>query len=336
MKPIELYDISRYRKPLMGMAIIFVMLFHCHMNRTYFMCSVKNMGNMGVDIFMFLSGIGLWFSWSRNPSFTYFYSRRIWRIYPEYFVMACLLYIPDYFQPAPLHSHDVAELIFNICINLCFWTRGDNAYWFIPAIMALYVIAPFYMNMIRRHEICRWMPVVFILFSFLLQYNMPLHQAFNHLEIFISRIPIFLIGLNCGQAVLEKRQLRPSSFYLVLIIFVVSFSVCLNFAMRSLGSYPMFLMRMAYIPLSLSTVFLLCKLFSVTPPCLVSVATFVGGVSLEAYLLHEHFVLAPIVNEDLGYILSALISLPAAILLGWVLHQLCHPSALTGLLPKSK
>ena len=54
---IELSDISRYRGELMGLAMIFVMFFHVWMPKSNPMYGLVRCGNVGVDMFLFLSGV---------------------------------------------------------------------------------------------------------------------------------------------------------------------------------------------------------------------------------------------------------------------------------------
>src|SRR3712207_9227987 len=66
IKEIELSNISKYRGELMGAAMLFIILFHVSLPRYDMFFGLRRMGNIGVDIFLFLSGIGLWFSWTKN------------------------------------------------------------------------------------------------------------------------------------------------------------------------------------------------------------------------------------------------------------------------------
>lgn len=117
-------QLSRYRAALMGLAMLFVMCFHVPMAKGELMYGVVRLGNIGVDMFLFLSGIGLWFSWTKNvsrnensyesqhegtdgnlaprsplliPRLKSFYRKRMLRIYPAWLLIACLYYIPDFF-----------------------------------------------------------------------------------------------------------------------------------------------------------------------------------------------------------------------------------------------
>lgn len=94
IKDIELANISRFRGELMGAAMLFIILFHVALPREDAFFGLRRMGNVGVDMFLFLSGIGLWFSWTKNPDVRHFFVRRYLRIYPAWLIIACLFYIP--------------------------------------------------------------------------------------------------------------------------------------------------------------------------------------------------------------------------------------------------
>ena len=79
-------QISKYRTPLMGLATIWVSLFHfrCVMGVSPFGL-FDAMGYGGVDIFLFLSGFGLYVGYKNDIK--YFYKRRFLRIYPTYILV---------------------------------------------------------------------------------------------------------------------------------------------------------------------------------------------------------------------------------------------------------
>ena len=158
---IELANISRYRGELMGLAMLFIVLFHVALPRSDAFYGLRRMGNIGVDMFLFLSGVGLWFSWTRHPNVRRFFRRRLWRVYPAWFVVACAYYIPDYALHG-YHSSSIIDLIGDITINWDFWLRAELTFWYIPATMMLYLFAPAYMELIHTrtmgatHTCCRW------------------------------------------------------------------------------------------------------------------------------------------------------------------------------------
>lgn len=333
-RPIELSDISRYRGELMGFAMIFVMLFHVWMPKSNMMYGLVRCGNIGVDMFLLLSGIGLWYAWSKKPSLKNFYWRRYVRIYPMWLLIACLFYIPNYLNsPDGGYSPNVAHLIANILINWSFWRVDDLTFWFIPAIMMMYTFAPFYMRLIERKPDYRWLPVVFMILAVMVCYYPPVHKSVGHVEIFFSRIPIFLLGINMGSWVRGGKRLDGSSIWLLAIVFAMSLMMCIEFEESWRGRFPLFLERMVYIPLTISGIMLLTLLTDVLPPMVRRGLAFVGSISLELYLVHIQFVLKHITPYKLGYCLTALSMIAVSLVAAWILHRMA--GFLTERLPKN-
>ena len=315
IKDIELVNISRYRGELMGAAMLFIMLFHVSLPRNDLFFGLRRMGNIGVDMFLFLSGIGLWFSWMKKPSARHFFTKRYLRIYPAWLIMACLYYIPRF------HGGDFMawlDLIGDITINWDFWLHDELTFWYIPAIMMLYCFAPAYMELIRRHPIYRWLPVVMIMWCILVEYVTPIHQAVGHIEIFWSRVPIFFIGINMGEMVRKKQRIDGTGIWMVIILFVMTLFASIFLEQQRHGQFPLYVERMLYIPLTLTSILLLNRVFRRTPKWFNKTFKFVGALSLECYLIHIHFVLAYI-PQPWSYwptfIVCLLVTLPLAFVL---------------------
>ena len=203
---IELGNISRYRAEQMGAAMLFVILFHVALDRGDPFYGLRRCGNVGVDIFLFLSGVGLWFAWTKTPCISHFYRRRLLRILPTWLVCSTAFYLPDYLG-ARRYSQSIVDLIGDITINWDFWLHDELTFWYVPAIMLLYLLAPWYMMLVQRHPIYRWLPLLMVVWCVMVQWVLPIHHAVGHLEIFWSRVPIFFIGINFGVLVKEKRTI---------------------------------------------------------------------------------------------------------------------------------
>lgn len=316
IKDIELANISRFRAQQMGVAMLIIILFHVGLPRFDPFFGLRRMGNIGVDIFLFLSGVGLWFSWMKTPSFRHFLMRRYLRVYPAWLLIACLYYIPRF------HGGDWfawLDLVLDITINWDFWLHDELTFWYIPATMMLYLFAPAYMELIRRHPIYRWLPVAMVVWCVLVQWVTPIHQAVGHLEIFWSRVPIFFIGINMGEMVRRKATVDGAGIWMILLLFVMTLASCVFLEQVRHGEFPLFIERMLYIPLTVTSVLVLNRVFRRLPQWCNNALGFVGALSLEAYLIHSHFVLAYL--EPLGwtywptFLSCAVITLPAAWLL---------------------
>ena len=316
-KHIDLSLISKYRGELMGFAMIYVVAFHvCGMRHDTLWYCLARCGNLGVDIFLFLSGIGLWFAFTKNSSLGHFYWRRYKRIYPAWLVIASLFYIPKLIDG----NISFMELLGELAINYGFWHHLALNFWYVPAILALYLMAPWYMKLIQADSHYRWLPVAAMLLTLLVQYWQPLHHSVGHLEIFFSRIPIFLLGINAGSLVKSGYTLPKSSLWLLLIIFAMSTLVCINFEDGLRRRFPLFIERWAYIPWTVSLTILLPLLFDRLPRWSLRLFTIIGTVSLEIYLIHIEFVMKNVKPYHLGYWLTFVLTLGISTVLAYLLH----------------
>ncbi len=318
---IELANISLFRGELMGLAMIFVILFHVALPQSDAFYGLRRVGNIGVDMFLFLSGVGLWFAWTKRPEWRHFFVRRYVRIYPVWLVVSLAYYVPRFSGSSAEAWLDLAGDVF---LNWDFWRRDELTFWYVPATMALYTVAPAYMNLIRRHPVYRWAPVVMIIWCVAVQWVCPIHDAVGHIEIFWSRVPIFFIGINLGQSVLEKRRLDGAGIWLVLLTFALGLSTSLYLEQERHAQFPLFIERMLYIPLTVTAILLLNCVLRRLPRPILSLLSWIGGISLECYLLHVQFVLLKL-PKGLGYwptfLLCTLITLPAAWLLAWIMRR---------------
>ena len=323
MKAVDWSLLSRHRAALMGAAMLAVILFHVGLPREHACYGLVRCGNLGVDMFLFLSGVGLWFSWTRRPSLKHFFQRRYLRVYPAWIVVAATFYTMNYLERgAASYSPNLGQLIANIAVGWSFWRVDDLTFWFIPAIMMMYTFAPFYMMLIRRAPSFRWLPVVFMVWAAMVYYWPPARETVGHVEIFWSRIPVFLLGINCGQWVMDGRREDNASFWMTALLFVASLGACLVLEGRWHGRFPMFIERMIYIPFAVSLLLLLSRAFEHSPRWLLRFLTFTGGISLELYLVHIEFVMKKVQPHHWGYWATALTTIVLSLPLAWLLHWL--------------
>lgn len=316
---IQLAGISRYRGELMGAAMLFVILFHVSLSRDDPFYGLRRCGNVGVDMFLFLSGVGLWFAWTKQPSVRTFYRRRLLRILPTWFLVAGVFYGADYLGQRRF-STDIIDLIGDVTVNWDFWLHDELTFWYVPAIMMLYLLAPHYMRLITRHPVYRWLPLLMVVWCVMVQWVLPIHRAVGHIEIFWSRVPIFFIGINMGRSVKEQRTLEGSALWLLLLAFAMTFGASVYLEQVSHGRFPLFVERMLYIPFTVTGVLLLNYVFRRMPQCVNRFLRLVGALSLEVYLLHVQFVLLHIEPYRLGYWLTFLLTVAITLPLAWLLQ----------------
>ncbi|MBQ0075467.1 MAG: acyltransferase [Prevotella sp.] len=253
---------------IMGGAILMIMLFHS---------GVLRFGEIGVDIFLFLSGYGLFFSLERNSKKTVFYRKRLLRILPTYLIVAVPYFI--------VHSNSVSEFLLRLS-TLSVLTKGDlGGWWFIGIILVCYLIAPFLYNILSRKNLCFWGLVIYIPLSILVA------RKFYTTEIMIYRMPSFFCGmiyaslgfsLPCtikGKGLINK---VPSTF--ISIFTCLGILILLYYAIDRFWTYRHLMMCICSVPLVLSISVIMSNLTGYIRKIFV----FLGGITLELYMVHEY------------------------------------------------
>lgn len=336
----DLSKISRYRGELMGFAIIIVMLFHVYTPRSDAFYGLRRMGNLGVDIFFFLSGVGLWFSWVRQQNWKRFYLNRLLRIYPAWLIVAGYYYLSRFNPAKPSYSlpfggtgsaevDSYIDLFGDVLFNWDFWLHDELTFWYVPATMMLYLFAPFYMELVRRHSVFRWLVVLPLMWCIIVQYVTPIHQAVGHIEIFWSRIPVFLLGINIADMVRRKVVLDKQAWWMVAVFFAVSLTSCVWLEQMRHGRFPLYTERMLYIVLAVTTILIMSEAFDRLNAVtfrrfsLNGLFAWVGGISLEMYLFHVEYVLKPLERQHLGYWPTFFLTLACTLPAAWLISKVC-------------
>ena len=315
--------ISIHRTELMGLAAFLILFFHVwvpvfrsipvlRQGEGFF----KRISFLGVDVFFFLSGMGLPRS-MKNHSLGEYYYRRIRRIiFP--FICAALL-------SWPTRGWTVQEFLFAVT-GFGFWSESIYYFlWFIPAIFTLYLLFPLYYRFLSScaHPVCF---TAAALGFWLLLAMLGRHLIREDIYGMINRIPVFLIGTMLGE--LSNRGI---AFPLSLPACILSLFLGLYLAYRTnyTGLYLLVPESNCFLPNFLIT-FSLCPLFSLLMEKLVPVnpirgfGAFLGGISLELYCVQEW--LASLIREPVmlhvSPILANLILFPIIIAAGYGLARL--------------
>ncbi len=281
--------ISKYRTQIMGIACIWVVLFHntFQTKGPRLIETILYRGNVGVDMFLFLSGIGLYFSYIKDRNIKAFYKRRINRLLIPYLVFA----IPYYIWWTRLSGGRVSFV--SAITNVAFVKNGITTTWFIPTILIFYLVFRliFFLQNSQIYIVTKSVDrnnvtVILVFIYFLaLRYMMDAHPTlWKHTEIALMRGVIFIIGCHAGEWVQKERGI-PFNGGLIGFIWIV-----LYFIFRSDIKLNTFWARMSYAPFSIAcTIFFayllefFSKAFNIRK---YRVLEFFGNRSLEIYLTH--------------------------------------------------
>lgn len=215
-----LQDISTYRSALMGIAILWVVLYHFGFH-TPGLSHLVRFSYAGVDIFMFLSGFGLFYSLNKNGDLRAYYKKRVIRIFPTYFIVGIALSLFCY------PNEKFGDYLWR-CSTLGFWTNGVYYEWFIPSIITLYLLFPLIFSLLKhnRIKIYRLIIALSIIVAIGAVFNYMIIDNWHFLLLY--RVPIFLYGaltafyLINGYSIQEFRWITIGGAIIFICFFVVS------------------------------------------------------------------------------------------------------------------
>ncbi len=188
--------LNRYRGALMGFAALWIYILHEwqtisgeHLRALWVETFIKRIGFCGVDIFLFLSGMGVVYSIAKSKNVFAFYGKRLKRIILPFVFVALLYYRPYGWTPAVFWQNI-------LCIN--FYSKSMYAYlWFVPAILTFYLFSPLYYHFFIkssgkiRFTLCA---LIIWLAGTLLVADRLRYDLFG----LTNRIPVFIVGILAG------------------------------------------------------------------------------------------------------------------------------------------
>jgi peptidoglycan/LPS O-acetylase OafA/YrhL len=191
--------ISRNRTALMGLSILWIMLFHSFVDfgpslGARVLRGVFNFGFFGSDIFLFLSGFGLMTSWMHSRlSLGKFFKRRMLRILPSYWLFFLFNDVILKVFKKPLDPSYILGSIFGIN-----WFFTDFGFWYISALLACYGLFPFFVRSFIRAGKKHTVVMCWIGTCLIISLCITLLQDYRYLLVFTLRVPSFIIGTVIG------------------------------------------------------------------------------------------------------------------------------------------
>lgn len=321
----QLQLISKHRSLLMGVGIIFIMLYHSRSFSTLDYASIPVLNFIsqisygGVDVFLFLSGFGLYYSSLKNESKKQYYLKRFIRIYPAYIVALLLnnLLQGDY---------SVANF-FTELFALDIWISNTVPFWYVSSLIPLYLIFPFYIKLFMRSPY--WVTLAMVIFGFVVSTLFLKSGADTWLTIlFLTRIPIFFIGVLFGKLSTDK-DLDTSKIkiglYILTVIGFISLYIFINhhlfarYLWKGLFWYPFIFIVPGFC-------LFLSEMFDkyITEKKVRNFFLFFGKISYELYLMHAMlfvFINSLSAEYNLNMWLVALILALMSIIGGYILNK---------------
>lgn len=199
-------QLSRHRSELMGLAIIGILFCHfkecllIHQKTIPLYADILSRGICGVDIFMILSGVGLYYSFSNDKDILSFYKKRFLRLIPVYLLIGGAYWlIRDILIDHVKFSQFLEDLFL-----LSFFRRGTSIFWYIPASIIFYLLFPFLYEYLTNDKILSGISIggktfLLIVIAFISDYLLSRGLSiYQNIAIMTGRFPAFVLGIYFG------------------------------------------------------------------------------------------------------------------------------------------
>lgn len=192
--------ISQYKSHLMGLAVMVVVYGHL----LYYHSGLQNYEDLNftiwytlgsVEMFMFVSGFGIYQSLLKNRDAFTFYKKRLFRLAPAY-LPVMVVYCAFGMLTSDMR---VGEAVGNLTA-LGWWFGMKNQFnWYIPATVVLYLLSPLFFDCIQRlGKKSVWVFVVLFL--------LIIAGWRSNLLMAVTRFPTYFLGMYFGAKYAEGKQ----------------------------------------------------------------------------------------------------------------------------------
>ncbi len=226
------YLFSKYRTTLMGIAILGVIIGHSMI----WLDVEKSIFTAPFDIFcrlvftegfLFLSGLGLYYAYTKNNNLPLFFQRRFSRLLIPFICIST----PYFIYTNITENGSIFNYILDIT-SLSFWVRGNYCgMWYISLSVILYFLFLFYYKTIYNNTINKHIGVTILcLLTILLNYIIYcIYPHYYHLTaIAITKIPMFILGIYIGYYTTKQQSLTTRGVLIytaILCILIVTTKV---------------------------------------------------------------------------------------------------------------
>ena len=316
--PVNLKEISTFRSELMGWSILWIMMLHFTFNQIAPLGFVAQYGFAGVEIFLFVSGLGLYNSLESDKALGHFYKKRLLRIFPTYYILGIIASLL-------LFHDDIPSYLFRYT-TIGFWTEGIFWEWYIPSLVTLYLFVPIFKLLLDKS-------ILYIVIIFLICIGCSFFFVeSNYIDrahfFFLYRIPAFLFGMVCALWIKEKHSTK---FFLYTLLAGIPFFIYFFPQHHQIYNYKYFSL-LFLMPLFILTFILISKYLHFLNP----ITSSIGKASLEIYLIQSIFFSAKlrgiITVPPNWHDLSTICFIFISVILGIFAHKLIDRSGIYRLL----
>lgn len=323
LQPLHLQDIAAHRQFIYGVSALWILIHHMNTTVPYrgmlrLLNLIQETGTCGVEVFLFLTGFGLYGALNRNPDILRFYKRRLVRtLLPALVVFLCF----DLFA---------CPMMLGMKINLHFlltwpWSGG---LWYVSFILVMYLIYPLLHKWNRPENKKGW--IVAFAVSFAACFLLEILSGGIAKEIMrpLTRIPVFLLGCMLALPVEANRSVPRWSLPCLLIGSAVGTVV---WKLSTRFGYLYSVRMLVYLFMGAAIIMLLVVFAQLLQKLslgrgIYKAFLFCGSISLEIYLVFDRVRELMEFVPGITNLSSAALDLLAAVFtipLAWLLRMLC-------------
>lgn len=285
--------VSKYRTAIMGFAALCICFLHewkLVFGDVEFLRRPEEfvhwMGLSGVDIFFFISGMGLTYSIGKRK-LSDFYFQRLKRVLFPFVIVAIIR--------ALYEKWTFMQFLGNVTGYNFFAKDVYSLLWFVPAIVILYLLFPFYYKLFQKssNKVIFTINVIMIWLILLVVFEKHIRQD---LSTYFNRIPGFIMGVLFGWLSQNKKIEFTKSTWVMIFIAFISGTYSCYMILYSGAAYNHTIISISNMMMSIPLIFLVAgalemisrsKYGKSVSKVLCTVLNFFGVMSLELYCVQE-------------------------------------------------
>ncbi|MDO4500198.1 MAG: acyltransferase family protein [Erysipelotrichaceae bacterium] len=209
------------KKVLQLIAAIQILIFHFWINssNTGVENFIRTISYIGVDIFFFVSVYSMSQRYDENFNYLSFIKNRFKNIFIKYWILLAIAIVYKRYS----------SVIYKI-LGIEIFIKGGGAFlWFIPGIMLVYLLFPFFLKWKNKYK-------TYIVLAVYLLVSIAVTNFTSYKEIFIllNRLPVMLFGYE-----LSKRKLKGNKLIGVVSI-MLSLACLYKFGYKAKLNFPIY------------------------------------------------------------------------------------------------
>ncbi len=214
--------ISKYRNAVMGLAIVGVMLGHwMGLSGTQADTLLTNIISIipalvSTQGFLFISGYGIYYSFSKNSDVIPFYKRRFYRMLVPYMLMA----LPYFMFRLIFEGIGIWQFV-GYLTTISYWMEGNYCgMWYVAVSVVLYLLSPMIYKVYFGNK-SFWHTTLCLMTTLTLAVTTN-HLLFAHAQEYyllffngLERYFMFFIGIYCGYLSRQEKKQRITGIVIV-------------------------------------------------------------------------------------------------------------------------